>query len=60
MQADLKAGATEEEIFEAIEIASLAGGAHTMTDSLPICREGWEAFRKGRKNAHRQIRPVHR
>jgi len=41
----LEAGASEEEVFEAIETASLPGGIHTMTYSLPIFREVCEEYR---------------
>lgn len=49
IRAALEAGASEEEIFEAIEAASLPGGIHTMTYSLPVYREVCEAFRRERK-----------
>ena len=46
IRAALEAGATEEEIFEVIETASLAAGIHTMTYSLPIFRKVCEEFRE--------------
>jgi len=45
--AALKAGATEDEIFEAIETASLPGGIHTMTYALPVFKRVCEDFRQG-------------
>lgn len=47
IRAALEAGASEEEIFEAIETASLPAGIHTMTYSLPIFREVCEEYRRG-------------
>jgi AhpD family alkylhydroperoxidase len=47
IRAALNAGATEDEIFEAIETASLPGGIHTMTYALPIFKKVCEDFRKG-------------
>lgn len=47
IRAALEAGASEEEIFEAIETASLPAGIHTMTYSLPTFREVCGEYRRG-------------
>lgn len=49
IKAALDAGASEEEIYEAIETASLPSGIHTMTYALPIFRKVCEEFRGARK-----------
>ena len=50
IKAAMDAGASAEEIFEAIETASLPGGIHTMTYSLPIFKEICEDYEiRGRK-----------
>jgi AhpD family alkylhydroperoxidase len=50
IKAAMDAGASADEIFEAIETASLPGGIHTMTYSLPIFKEICEDYeRRGRK-----------
>ncbi len=46
IRAALEAGALEEEIFEAIETASLPAGIHTITFSMPIFAEVCREFRK--------------
>ena len=46
IMAALEAGATEEEVFEAIETASLPAGIHTITYSMPIFAEVCKAFRE--------------
>jgi AhpD family alkylhydroperoxidase len=48
IRAALEAGATEDEVFEAIETASLPAGIHTITYSLPIFAEVCKAFREER------------
>lgn len=47
IRAALEAGASEEEIFEAIETASLPAGIHTMTYSLPTFRKVCGEYRRG-------------
>jgi len=49
MRAALEAGAKEEEVFEAIEVASLPAGIHTITFSLPIFAEVCKEFRESKK-----------
>jgi alkylhydroperoxidase/carboxymuconolactone decarboxylase family protein YurZ len=55
IRAALEAGAKEEEVFEAIEVASLPAGIHTITYSMPIFAEVCKEFRgkKRGKNARR-------
>jgi alkylhydroperoxidase/carboxymuconolactone decarboxylase family protein YurZ len=49
IRAALEAGAREDEVFEAIEAASLPAGIHTITFSMPIFAEVCRAFREERK-----------
>lgn len=49
IRAALEAGAKEDEVFEAIEAASLPAGIHTITFSLPIFADVCREFREGRK-----------
>jgi alkylhydroperoxidase/carboxymuconolactone decarboxylase family protein YurZ len=50
IRAALEAGAREDEVFEAIEAASLPAGIHTITFSMPIFAEVCKEFREsGRK-----------
>jgi alkylhydroperoxidase/carboxymuconolactone decarboxylase family protein YurZ len=48
IRAALEAGATEDEVFEAIETASLPAGIHTLTYSLPIFAEVCKEFRENK------------
>ena len=48
VRAALEAGASEDEVFEAIEAASLPAGIHTLTYSLPIFAEVCKEFRKNK------------
>ena len=49
IRAALEAGATEEEVFEAIEVASLPAGIHTITYSMPIFAEVCKDFRRKKR-----------
>jgi alkylhydroperoxidase/carboxymuconolactone decarboxylase family protein YurZ len=49
IRAALEAGAKEDEVFEAIETASLPAGIHTITYSMPIFAEVCKEFREGRR-----------
>ena len=49
IRAALEAGATEEEVFEAIEVASLPAGIHTITYSMPIFAEVCKDFRRHKR-----------
>jgi alkylhydroperoxidase/carboxymuconolactone decarboxylase family protein YurZ len=49
IRAALEAGAKEDEVFEAIEAASLPAGIHTITYSMPIFAEVCKEFREGRR-----------
>lgn len=53
IRAALEAGAKEDEVFEAIEVASLPAGIHTITFSMPIFAEVCREFRekKGEKKS---------
>ncbi len=48
IRAALEAGAREDEVFEAIEAASLPAGIHAITFSLPVFAEVCKAFRESR------------
>jgi alkylhydroperoxidase/carboxymuconolactone decarboxylase family protein YurZ len=48
IRAALEAGASEDEVFEAIEAASLPAGIHTLTYSLPIFAEVCKEFRENK------------
>lgn len=49
IRAALEAGAKEDEVFEAIEAASLPAGIHTITYSMPIFAEVCKEFRERRR-----------
>jgi alkylhydroperoxidase/carboxymuconolactone decarboxylase family protein YurZ len=49
-RAALKAGATEDEILEALMIVSMTH-LHAMTTSLPLVAEEFEAFKKAQQTA---------
>jgi alkylhydroperoxidase/carboxymuconolactone decarboxylase family protein YurZ len=49
IRAALEAGAKEEEVFEAIEVASLPAGIHTITYSMPIFAEVCKAFERQKR-----------
>lgn len=51
VRAALEAGATEDEVFEAIEVASLPAGIHTITFSMPIFAEVCKEFRQNEGKA---------
>ena len=53
IRAALEAGAKEEEVFEAIETASLPAGIHTITSSMPIFAEVCKDFREKKGEIHR-------
>ena len=42
----LEAGATEEEVIEALEVASIPGGIHTFIVCLPVVEQVFEEYRK--------------
>jgi len=48
MQLALKAGATKEEVFEAIEVASWPAGIHVLRTCLPIYEEVMKERKKGK------------
>jgi alkylhydroperoxidase/carboxymuconolactone decarboxylase family protein YurZ len=51
IRAALEAGAKEDEVFEAIEVASLPAGIHTITFSMPIFAEVCREFREKKGKA---------
>lgn len=42
----LEAGATEEEVLEALEVASIPGGIHTYIVCLPVVEQVFQEYRK--------------
>ena len=48
MQLALRAGATKEEVFEAIEVASWPAGIHVLRTCLPIYEEVMEEMKRGK------------
>jgi alkylhydroperoxidase/carboxymuconolactone decarboxylase family protein YurZ len=50
MQLALKAGATKEEVFEAIEVASWPAGIHVLRTCLPIYEEVMDEIRRHGKS----------
>ena len=42
----LQAGATEEEVIEALEVASIPGGIHTFIVCLPVVEQVFAEYRK--------------
>lgn len=48
MQLALRAGATKEEVFEAIEVASWPAGIHVLRTCLPIYEEVMKEIKRGK------------
>ena len=48
MQLALRAGATQEEVLEAIEVASWPAGVHVLRTCLPIYEEVMNEFKQGK------------